>query len=133
MYDELDMIDSVDFSAFGDQHEVADTGDLDADVAELAAHLEAFEKNDQRFAALEPDFATQIGAKSKAIDSADVTDTVAVEEPVASAPARASVNFDFSNLALAPMEGEPELPPVADIVPAFAPSPSAPEMSLAPC
>ena len=131
MYGELDMIDSVDFSAFGDQHEEADVGDLDADVAELAAHLEAFEKNDQRFAAIEPDFTAQLAARPSSVEGRDVTGTTTVEDATAAAPARAPVNFDFSNLALAPMEGEPEASVLADIVPAFAVRSSAPEMQLA--
>jgi len=131
MYGELDMLDSVDFSAFGEQHEEADVGDLDADVAELAAHLEAFEKNDQRFAVIEPDFAAQLAARPSSVETTDVPRTAAVEDATAATPVRASVNFDFSNLALAPMEGQPEVPTLAEIVPAFSVSSSAPEMQLA--
>ncbi|MBP8098175.1 MAG: hypothetical protein KAY03_02550 [Arenimonas sp.] len=129
MYGELDMLDSVDFSAFGGQDEEADGGDLDADVAELAAHLEAFEKNDQRFAVIEPDFAAQLAARPSSVETTDVPGAADVEDATAVAPARASVNFDFSNLALAPMEGEPEA--LADIAPAFSARSGAPEMQLA--
>lgn len=134
MYGELDMIDSVDFSSFGQQQVEPETGDLDADVAELAAQLEAFEKNDQRFAMLESDFSAPPAARPSPIESVKVSGTagtVVAEDAVAGNPARASVNFDFSNLALAPMEGEPEVSTLADIVPAFSAGPGAVEMQLA--
>jgi len=130
LYGELELIDSVDFSSFGQQQVEPESGDLDADVAELAAQLEAFEKSDQRFAAIEPDFAAQLAARPSSGDSGKVAGASVVEDAIAANPARASVNFDFSNLALAPMEGEPEVAMLADIVPAFSVASGAPEMQL---
>lgn len=134
LYGELDMIDSVDFSSFGTQQVEPETGDLDADVAELAAQLEAFEKNDQRFAMLESDFSMPPAARASPIDSIGVAGTAAsavAEDAGAGNPVRAAVNFDFSNLALAPMEGEPEAAPLADIVPAYSARPGALDLQLA--
>jgi hypothetical protein len=45
-YGELDLGESVSFSSFGQDAEESTLGDLDADVAELAAQLEAFEQAD---------------------------------------------------------------------------------------
>lgn len=90
MYGELDMVDSVDFSSFRKQEAEPVAGDLDADVAELAAHLEAFENSGRLSLETEATLAT-----------------TASEAPAAP-PARAAVSFDFSNLALAPMEGQAE-------------------------
>jgi hypothetical protein len=50
-------VEAMRFSSFTDAPEAEHAGDLDADVAALAAQLEAFEKNDTRAAPSEPDFA----------------------------------------------------------------------------
>ncbi|MBC7656688.1 MAG: hypothetical protein H7147_05860 [Frankiaceae bacterium] len=85
---DLDFDESVSFASFTPQEPVA--GDLDADVAELAAQLEAFDKRDH---------ATELAAHPVAEEQIEA---VAVVAPAA-AP-----SFDFSNLALAPMENETE-------------------------
>jgi len=124
---DMEFGESIRFSSFNEeQPEVL--GDLDADVAQLAAQLEAFEKTDQRAAAIEPDFAKAPTEPSDARDDANIVAVVskksvaekkaaekAAPEPAAAPPAAAAI--DFSNLALAPMEGE--LPPAPPIVPAF--------------
>lgn len=139
---DMEFGESIRFSSFSqEQPEVL--GDLDADVAQLAAQLEAFEKTDQRAAAVEPDFAKAPKEPSDVRDDADIVAVVskksvaekkaaeraaekAAPEPVAAPPAAASI--DFSNLALAPMEGE--LPPTPPIVPAFSPARETPELQL---
>lgn len=83
-FGDLDFDESVSFASFEPQEAVA--GDLDADVAELAAQLEAFDKRDHAAAFA----ATQVHEEE--------IEAVAVVAP-SSAP-----SFDFSNLALAPME-----------------------------
>ena len=95
---DLDFDESVSFASFASftpQEQVA--GDLDADVAELAAQLEAFDKRDH---------ATELAAHPVPEEQIEA---VAVVAPAA-AP-----RFDFSNLALAPMENE-----TATIAPALA-------------
>lgn len=101
LYGELDLADSVSFSSFRQEAAELPPGDLDADVAELAAQLEAFEQNDQRFSAHESAMAA--GNARPAI-SESIESVAVFEAPAAAAP-RAAVSFDFSNLALTPMEG----------------------------
>ena len=85
---DLDFDESVSFSSFTPAEPMV--GDLDADVAELAAQLEAFDKREQVAAMA----VGSMGLEEEAIEA------IAVVAP-ASAP-----GFDFSNLALAPMEGD---------------------------
>jgi len=114
--------DGISFSNFnagdgaGEMH-----GDIDADVAALAAQLEAFEKSDTRGAAVEPEFARQ---KSKEDEEFDAKATVVLPKisatpvpppaaPVATTPSGKG-RFDFSNLSLA-ADGEAALeaaPPI---------------------
>ena len=115
LYGDPQLGGSVRFSSFGQDPSETVLGDLDADVAALAAQLEAFEKNDQRFAAVDPDFVTAPSVRAPVTDAVEV-----VAEAVVAAPAaRAAVSFDFSNLALAPIEGEPATATPARIVPEF--------------
>lgn len=88
-FGELDFDESVSFSSFTPTEPMA--GDLDADVAELAAQLEAFDKRDHAasVAVVEP-----MAMEEESIEA------IAVVAPTA------SPSFDFSNLALAPMENE---------------------------
>ena len=83
---DLDFDESVSFSSFTPAEPVV--GDLDADVAELAAQLEAFDKREQ---------VAVMAVGSMGLEE-DAIEAIAVVAP-ASAP-----SFDFSNLALAPME-----------------------------
>lgn len=95
---------TVRFSKFGDETAPEELGDLDADVAALAAQLDAFEQTDTREAPRDPDFAI-------ALDQPPVN-----EEPSAAgrgstgagAGAGAGTKFDFGKLELA---GEDTLPP----------------------
>ena len=127
--DDMDFSGSVRFSSFGEEQ--AETlGDLDADVAQLAAQLEAFEKNDQRAAPAEPDFAKAVKnekreparepaaeplASSAGSAKAAPEEVVAAPTPkraaAAPTPAGAEANFDFSNLSLTPLEGELAMAP----------------------
>lgn len=121
---------SVRFSSFGQEPPESTLGDLDADVAALAAQLEAFEKNDQRFAAVEPSFESAPKAREPVKAAKTPIESVAAVAVPVTAP-RAAASFDFSNLALAPIEGE--LPPSmsAKIVPDFAASAAALEIKTA--
>lgn len=87
-FGDLDFDESVSFSSFTPAEPVA--GDLDADVAELAAQLEAFDKRDHVAA---------IAVAPMAMEEESI-ETIVVVAPT---PAP---SFDFSNLALAPMEND---------------------------
>jgi chemotaxis response regulator CheB len=113
------------FSSFSDDAEAEQLGDLDADVAALAAQLEAFEKSDTRAAPAEPEFARAPPKEDKAsmagLDAPSVMPKggKATAKPAsvaaASAGSGAAGNFDFSNLSLAPEDGEAALakaPPI---------------------
>lgn len=113
----------VSFSSFSED-DLAHTGGVDDDVAALAAQLEAFEAQDQRQAALEPDFATDFGT------SDDVPSAAA---PASGAPTAApsAGGSMFGSLELVPMEGSesaeaaaapPEVPTPAFRAPAAAAS-----------
>ncbi|OGT57751.1 MAG: hypothetical protein A3E01_03230 [Gammaproteobacteria bacterium RIFCSPHIGHO2_12_FULL_63_22] len=91
-FGDLDFDESVSFSSFSTAEPVA--GDLDADVAELAAQLEAFDKRDH--AAATP-VATSMTMEEESIEAIAV---------VVAPAAAATPSFDFSNLALAPMESD---------------------------
>jgi chemotaxis response regulator CheB len=95
----------VRFSQFGQDEVLEEIGDLDADVAALAAQLEAFEKTDTRETAREPDFSLQLDAEPPARNEAPRAAASAAAAPAA--VRQPSASFDFSNLSL---EGEP--PPV---------------------
>jgi len=111
-----------------DSDEGEHSGDIDADVAALAAQLEAFEKSDTRGAAIEPEFARASKSKEEeAIDKAAtrVMPVISAKpaEPAAPKPAAAmgaaspsgKGSFDFSNLSLAAADAEAELakaPPI---------------------
>ncbi len=86
-FGDLDFDESVSFSSFTPTESLA--GDLDADVAELAAQLEAFDKRDHGAAAA--------GVAPMAMEEPSTESVVVVAPP-------AAPSFDFSNLALAPME-----------------------------
>ena len=88
-FGDLDFDESVSFSSFTPTEPMA--GDLDADVAELAAQLEAFDKRDH--------------AETVAVVAPMAMEDEAIEAIAVVAPA-AAPSFDFSSLALAPMENE---------------------------
>lgn len=106
----------VSFSSFSED-DVAAASHLDDDVAALAAQLEAFEANDQRETAREPDF-------TLAFDAKDAPAAAPSASPAAAKPAPAArAGIGFSNLELVPMDGDaPAAEPVAV---AFAPPSSA--------
>lgn len=107
-FGDLDFDESVSFSSFAPVEPAP--GDLDADVAELAAQLEAFDKADRRFGqaeAIEPASRATLDrllATAARGESEEIVMVEAVAVAVAAPPSAPS--FDFSNLALAPMEGE---------------------------
>lgn len=111
--DDMDFSGSMRFSSFSEDN-TETLGDLDADVAQLAAQLEAFEKTDQRTAAIEPDFAKAVKAEQResagepalAPAASSARQPLTTPVAVASAPARAEASFDFSNLSLSPIEGD---------------------------
>jgi chemosensory pili system protein ChpB (putative protein-glutamate methylesterase) len=108
-FGELDFDESISISSFN-PGEDSSPGELDVDVAELAAQLEAFDKQDNRYSNLDGDLPNtetrrsvdemiaSVGANG--IEEIEAVEAVAVAEPVAAAP-----SFDFSNLELAPMDG----------------------------
>jgi len=117
------------FSTFSEDAAAGEQiGDLDADVAALAAQLEAFEKSDTRSAAVEPDFARAVPKESTAkagakldldLEAPSVMPKGAAKPPApapaASARASEGGSFDFSNLSLAPDDEEAALakaPPI---------------------
>ncbi len=88
-FGDLDFNESFSFSSFTPTEPVA--GDLNADMAELAAQLEAFDKRDHVAA---------VAVVEPVVMEEESMEAVAVVAP----PATSS--FDFSNLALAPMESD---------------------------
>jgi chemosensory pili system protein ChpB (putative protein-glutamate methylesterase) len=116
--------EGIRFSSFTDDAGSEQTGDLDADVAALAAQLEAFEKNDTRAAPSEPEFAKVAPKEGKgAIPELDAPSVMPKGAKPAAKPAPAAAgatgdgggSFDFSNLSLAPVDAEAALakaPPI---------------------
>ena len=124
--------EGMNFSSFGGDAVHEQAGDLDADVAALAAQLEAFEKSDTRGAAVEPEFAraaAQAEGKASVAKvelSLDAPSMMSKANSAESSPARppppptpvspsGKGSFDFSNLSLAAVDGEAELskaPPI---------------------
>lgn len=98
----------VNFSSFSED-EPATAGSLDDDVAALAAQLEAFEAQDQRGQAREPDFATDSGKEeSLALDDDPGPDLHAAAPAAPAAPPAAppavARSAGFGELSLAPMD-----------------------------
>jgi chemotaxis response regulator CheB len=117
--------DGMHFSSLeGDGSE--EPGDLDADVAALAAQLEAFEKSDTRGAAVEPEFSrAKMDDDAGEVSAPAVTAKSGAKAVEAAAPKAASASaaaspsgkgsFDFSKLSLASIDGEADLakaPPI---------------------
>jgi chemosensory pili system protein ChpB (putative protein-glutamate methylesterase) len=112
-FGELEFDESVSFSSFNPSEH--NGTELDLDVAELAAQLEAFDKRDQRFAEdadlPASDVRQSVDELIAAVGAQGIEEIEAVEAldaPVESvAPAPAAPSFDFSNLELAPMDDAP--------------------------
>lgn len=87
-------VEPVRFSQFDQDAIPEEIGDLDADVAALAAQLEAFEKADKREAAREPDFTMSFGEAPKPPPARPRLDAPAAT--TSAEPAK----VDLSNLSL---------------------------------
>jgi chemotaxis response regulator CheB len=122
--------EGVRFSTFENDSSAESMGDLDADVAALAAQLEAFEKNDTRRAPTEPEFTRTKTKDDEAADlaapavmpkgTAKVAEKPAPASAAATAAAKAAKDaFDFSNLSLSPMDAEAALAKAPPIEPKF--------------
>jgi chemotaxis response regulator CheB len=105
----LEMGESLRFSSFEKAGGDSDMGDLDADVAQLAAQLEAFEKSDQRSSAFDPDFSIAVEADRNASAPASAEPGRGNSQPASriSASGSGGPRFDFSDLSLAPVDGAP--------------------------
>jgi chemosensory pili system protein ChpB (putative protein-glutamate methylesterase) len=132
-FGELDFDESVSFSSFNPSEH--NGTELDLDVAELAAQLESFDKNQSRFRndsdlpapAIRQsvdEMIAAVGAQGieeiEAVEAFDAPEPVAASPHVAAMAERAatieSPTFDFSHLELTPMDGAP--PVAAAAVPA---------------
>lgn len=90
--------ESIDFSRFSSPEEAAPAAELDADVAALAAQLEALESTQALEEPKEPDFAAPAPAEPSAPTAA----------PAAAAPSDgAGKGSLFANLSLVPMDEKP--------------------------
>ncbi|WP_374605523.1 chemotaxis protein CheB [Arenimonas sp.] len=120
---DLELSDEpVRFSSFSDDDAPApDT--LDDDVAALAAQLEAFEANDQRQEARDPEFDISFDEPAGNPSPADAPQATPAPAPSPAAP-RIGGFGGFGNLELAPMDDMPAAGPVEV---AFAPAPSVTE------
>lgn len=98
---DMELSENIRFSSFEKDTGDSSMGDLDADVAELAAQLEAFEQSDSRTAAADPDFTiAQEKTASQSAPSPSKSGRFADSRIAASNSADPSL--DFSQLALAP-------------------------------
>jgi len=125
--------DSITFSTF--ENDAEHSGDLDADVAALAAQLEAFEKSDTRGAAIEPEFTRTRSKEEEATDKAATrvmpvisaakaddkaaTRVMPTIAPLGTASPSGKGSFDFSNLSLEPEGSETALSSAPPIEPKF--------------
>lgn len=117
-----DLPEGVRFSSFDSDSEQA--GDIDADVAALAAQLEAFEKTPSRGEAIEPEFAKAPVSDKDAAHDLEVPAVMPkgapkpagkpAGKPAETAKAKEAAAIDFSNLSISPFEAELEkAPPIA--------------------
>jgi chemosensory pili system protein ChpB (putative protein-glutamate methylesterase) len=109
-----DLSDSIDFGSAGNDAD----GPLDFDIASLGAQLDAQAASGARMPSYDPLAAGDTGLEIEAIEAVSVADPAIASTAAAVAPAStasAKPSFDFSNLALAPVD---EAAPSADAVPA---------------
>ncbi len=122
--------EGVRFSTFDAEASSEQTGDLDADVAALAAQLEAFEKEDTRGAAIEPEFTRTRTKEEEAIDQAAMSvKAKGTGKPAGAAATGAAAvtptspsgkgSFNFNELSLASMDEESDLAKAPPIAPKF--------------
>ena len=109
----LDFDESSSISSFK-PGEDSGPGDLDLDVAELAAQLEAFDKQDQRFSNLDGDLPGtetrhSVDQLIAAVGAQGIEEIDAAEVAGANPAAAAAPSFDFSHLELTPMDGVAEM------------------------
>ncbi|MEO8161249.1 MAG: chemotaxis protein CheB [Arenimonas sp.] len=125
IFQEMEMGEGMRFSSFSEEATSQETvGDLDADVAALAAQLEAFEKSDTRGAAVDPAFARQSASDADAaFDAAPPAPPPRGAPKVLKPAARpaglpaetAGGKFDFSNLSLSSLESELQAAPPIEV------------------
>jgi chemotaxis response regulator CheB len=141
-----DLPEGMRFSSFDSGSGSEELGDIDADVAALAAQLEAFEKTDTRSQPSEPEFARATQSKEEKAKEAAAAPKGGARgadkappkqaSPAGSAgPAKAPAgesNFDFSKLSLSPLDELEKAPPIevkfsksAETAAPAAPKPSA--------
>lgn len=92
-----DLSDSIDFSSGGD----AGGLDLDLDVAELTAQLEAYESSGARMPSVDTSGGGDAAFQVEAIDSVAVAERAEAAAPPRATPAP---SFDFGDLSLAPAD-----------------------------
>jgi chemotaxis response regulator CheB len=113
-----DLPEGVRFSTFeSDAAGGEELGDIDADVAALAAQLEAFEKSDTRGQAAEPEFSRPTDTEADAALNAPAVMPKAARpadkaKPAAEAPAAKAKPIDFGNLSLSPVDELEKAPPI---------------------
>jgi chemotaxis response regulator CheB len=110
-----DLPEGVRFSTFDSDASAEEAGDLDADVAALAAQLEAFEKSDTRGQAAEPEFSRPSDKEADAaLNAPAVMPKGAAKAMPAEAPAAKpkSAPIDFGNLSLSPVDELESAPPI---------------------
>jgi hypothetical protein len=125
---DFDAAEPVKFSSYQDE-EHASGGEMDADVAALAAQLEEFEKSDQRKPAQDQDFTVDFDAGRKDEPKASASGKRATEAPPAAAkPAPVErKSYDLSGLSLSSMDEQPA--PVSPPPKAAAAAKAAPDVS----
>jgi len=117
-----DLPEGVRFSTFASEGGPEEIGDIDADVAALAAQLEAFEKSDTRGQAAEPEFARQVDKEADAAlnapavmpkNPARAAEKAAKQAEASAAKAKESAaSLNFSNLSLSPVDELEKAPPI---------------------
>lgn len=121
---DFDSAEPVKFSSYQDEESAAG-GEMDADVAALAAQLDEFEKTDQRKPAQDQDFSQDFQSDMKPASAAksEPTPAKAAAKP---APVQRK-DYDLSGLSLTSMDEKLAPTPAAPSQPAFAKA--APDLS----
>jgi len=107
---DFDAAEPVKFSSYQDEEHAA-SGEMDADVAALAAQLDEFEKSDQRKPAQDQDFSLDFEAEPKPA-SGDRRESDAPKAAAKAAPVERK-NYDLSGLSLTSMDEQLAPAPVA--------------------